>query len=51
MPASVMRLLANGSEPASGATMEMLARGSRARLRPCSAMFDTLSTGAPASNP
>ena len=34
-----------------GATIAMLARGSAARLRPCSAMLDTHSTGAPPSSP
>src|SRR5215470_18107379 len=46
-----MRPLANGSACRCGATIAMLARGSAARLRPCSARLDTHSTGSPPSSP
>src|ERR1700754_3175662 len=48
-PVSVTRALAGGS--GSGATITTLARWSAARLRPCSARFETHSTGAPFSSP
>ena len=45
-----MRARSSGSSPSgTGSAVAMLQRGSRARLRPCSAIVDTTSTGSPAS--
>src|ERR1700742_2379642 len=51
LPANVIRLRAKGSAPSSGPTIDKLARVSPARLRPCSARFDTHNTGAPFRSP
>jgi hypothetical protein len=50
-PANVIRLVDSGSASLLGVTIERLARGSLAKLRPCSARFDTHSTGAPPTSP
>ena len=45
-----MRARSSGSSPSgTGSAIAMLQRGSRTRLRPCSAIVDTTSTGSPAS--
>ena len=44
-----MRARSSGSSPSgTGSAIATLQRGSRARLRPCSAIVDTTSTGSPA---